>query len=141
MKIGDSEPSFLVVDDNPTHRRQLRRALSTLGTVEELAGGEEVVAALQAAPFSLMCLDLSLPESSGYEVCRRVRAAGINVVVLAVAERLSVTDRAHAKEVGADDVLEKPFRVRELMRRVDYLLRMRDAGGPPAPRAAEVHHG
>ena len=118
------EPRFLVVDDNPTHRRLIARALGTVGRVREAARGEEVLAACQAEAVDLVCLDLSLPEMSGYEVCRRLRAAGLPCLILAISDRLNVTDRAFAKEVGADDILEKPFKIRELNRRVDYLLRM-----------------
>ncbi len=118
------EPRFLVVDDNPGHRRLIARALGTVGRVREAARGEEVVEACLAEAVDLVCLDLSLPEMSGYEVCRRLRAAGLACLVLAISDRLSVTDRAFAKEVGADDILEKPFKIRELNRRVDYLLRM-----------------
>ena len=135
---SEREPEFLVVDDNPAHRKQLCRALRTLGKAHELSRGEEVVSALRAGSFQLVCLDLSLPEISGYEVCRQIRAANLAVKVLAIGERISVTDRAFAREVGADDILEKPFRVRELMRRVDALLRGIEPRAKATPFAREV---
>lgn len=119
-----AEPSFLVVDDNPRHRRLIAHALKALGRVREAARGEEVLAMLGEERTDLVCLDLSLPEASGFAVCRQIREAKLPALVLAISERMSVTDRAFAKEVGADDILEKPFRIRELNRRVEYLLKM-----------------
>ena len=130
------EPSFLVVDDNPRDRRLIADALRAVGRVREASRGEEVLAALAAEAADLVCLDLSLPEISGYAVCRQIRAANLPCLVLAVSERLSVTDRAFAKEVGADDILEKPFKIRELNQRVEYLLRMSSPTRPGSDAVA-----
>jgi DNA-binding response OmpR family regulator len=136
MKVAQ-EPTVLVVEDDPSARRLIVAALKTLGVVYDVADGEAAAAMLAKHTPDVVCLDLSLPDASGFEVCRRIRLEPrlAHTRVLAVSGRTAVTDRAFAREVGADDFLEKPFRVRELIKRVEGLLR---AARQSAAQAAAV---
>ncbi len=133
-----SEPTLLVVEDDPSARRLIVAALKTLGTVYDVADAEAAAAMLSEHTPDVVCLDLSLPDASGFEVCRRIRREPrlAHTRVLAVSGRTAVTDRAFAREVGADDFLEKPFRVRELIKRVEGLLRVARASAATAAKQA-----
>ena len=93
--------------------------------------------------FDLVILDLMLPELSGFEVCRRARAAGNLVPILILTAKDSMQDLVRGLEDGADDYLTKPFHLDELLVRVRGLLRRRRWDGVPpdagsAPRSERV---
>jgi DNA-binding response OmpR family regulator len=71
----------------------------------------------------LIVLDLMLPRLSGYELCRKLRADGVNTPILMLTARGEEADRVLGLDLGADDYVTKPFSVRELMARVRALLR------------------
>jgi DNA-binding response OmpR family regulator len=71
----------------------------------------------------LVILDLMLPKLGGYEVCRKVRAEGINTPIIMLTARGEEADRVLGLDLGADDYVTKPFSVRELLARVRALLR------------------
>src|SRR6266852_8791867 len=71
----------------------------------------------------LIVLDLMLPRLSGYELCRKLRAEGVNTPILMLTARGEEADRVLGLDLGADDYVTKPFSVRELMARVRALLR------------------
>ena len=121
----EQEPIILVIEDDPSARRLIAAALRTLGSVLEAADAESADGILHTHTPDVICLDLSLPDTSGFEVCRRIRRELrlSHTRVLAVSGRTTVTDRALAREVGADDFLAKPFRVRELLKRVEVWVR------------------
>jgi len=103
----------LVVDDDPDIRRLIRRYLEKMFfTVEEAATGKAVLAALEGHKPALVCLDLMLPDCSGYEICERIRSTPrlCDLPVLIVSGRSMPSDRAFAEEVGADGYLVKPIR-------------------------------
>jgi DNA-binding response OmpR family regulator len=80
----------------------------------------------------LLVLDLMLPRLSGYELCRKLRAEGVNTPILMLTARGEEADRVLGLDLGADDYVTKPFSVRELMARVRALLR-RTASGSGLP--------
>ena len=105
--------STLVVEDDPEIRRLLRKYLEKLGLeVHEAGTGKAALALLAGLDPALICLDLMLPESSGYELCERIRATERhqNVPVLVISARSMPPDRAAAEEVGATAYLIKPIR-------------------------------
>ncbi len=120
---------ILVVDDEPSVRDALDRALRMDGyKVELAAGGREALDALaQQAPDAVV-LDVLMPELDGLEVCRRLRAAGDRIPVLMLTARDAVPDRVRGLDAGADDYLVKPFALEELSARLRALLRR--SGGP-----------
>jgi CheY-like chemotaxis protein len=106
--------SALVVEDDPEIRKLLRKYLEKLGfAVEEAASGKSALAMLEtvAVP-AIVCLDLMLPDSSGYVICERIRALPrlAEVPVLIISARSMPPDRAAAEEVGATAYLIKPIR-------------------------------
>jgi DNA-binding response OmpR family regulator len=84
----------------------------------------------------LIVLDLMLPRLSGYELCRKLRAEGVNTPILMLTARGEEADRVLGLDLGADDYVTKPFSVRELMARVRALLR-RTASGSGLPNELE----
>jgi len=120
----------LVVDDEESIRRAVRRALSSRGfLVEVAADGEEALGAVKTFDPDLVVLDLNLPGIDGLQVCRRVRAwNAVPILVLSVRE--DETDKVAALDLGADDYLTKPFGTDELMARVRALLRRAGQGSP-----------
>lgn len=106
----------------------MRRSLSTaLGRdgYEVLAadGGNAALARLVAASVDAIVLDVAMPEPNGLEVCRRLRARGDQTPILMLTARDLIDDRVAGLDAGADDYLVKPFALRELLARVNALLR------------------
>ncbi len=103
----------LVVEDDPEIRKLIRKYLEKLGFVVREAGtGKAALVELAAMTPALVCLDLMLPEMSGYDICRHIRRAPAlsHVRVLMISARSMPPDRAQAEEVGADGYLIKPIR-------------------------------
>ncbi|MBD3274198.1 MAG: response regulator [Candidatus Marinimicrobia bacterium] len=73
--------------------------------------------------FNLIILDLMLPEKSGFDVCKDLRASGIETPVIMLTARGQEVDKVRGLEIGADDYITKPFSVRELLARVKAVLR------------------
>jgi DNA-binding response OmpR family regulator len=128
----------LVVDDDRGIRDVVAHALRADGyEVETAADGARALELAQSQPYDLMVLDLMLPELSGTEVCRRLRASDNMVPIVMLTARDAEIDRAVGLEVGADDYVTKPFSTAELVSRVRAILRRRDidrAGGRTAVR-------
>src|SRR4051812_29340381 len=103
----------LVVEDEPETRKLLRKYLEKLGLdVMEAATGKSALALLETHVPALVCLDLMLPEISGYDVCERIRATPRlqSIPVLVISARAQPPDRALAEELGATAYLIKPIR-------------------------------
>lgn len=121
------------MDDDPTVSEVVAGYLDRAGfAVDVAADGPTAVARASARPPDLVVLDLMLPGMDGLEVCRRLRAAGPLPVVMLTA-RGDEEDRVLGLEVGADDYVTKPFSPRELVLRVESVLRR--TGAPPAALA------
>jgi DNA-binding response OmpR family regulator len=119
--------TILVVDDEATLRETLAWNLDQEGyRVVEAADGSEALRVFRDERPDLVLLDLMLPEISGVEVCRRMRAES-DVPILMLTARDSEVDKVVGLEVGADDYVTKPFSLRELLARVRALLRRADA--------------
>jgi two-component system response regulator RegX3 len=115
--------SVLVVDDEPAFREGLRRALKQEGFIVHLAAdGEEALEVYRAHRPDLVLLDVMLPRMSGVDVCREIRASDDTPVIM-VSARNEEIDAVVALEVGADDYVTKPYRVRELVARMRTVLR------------------
>jgi DNA-binding response OmpR family regulator len=115
--------TILVVDDETTLRETLADALEAEGfRVVEAADGREALARFRAERPDLVLLDLMLPELSGVEVCRIIRAESSVPIVMLTAKD-SELDKVVGLELGADDYVTKPFSLRELAARVRALFR------------------
>jgi two-component system, OmpR family, response regulator RegX3 len=116
-------PLILVVDDEQSYRDALSIALQREGfLVETAADGPEAIARFDATRPALVLLDVMLPKISGVDVCRDLRARS-RVPIIMVTARNSEIDAVVGLEVGADDYVTKPFRLRELIARVRAALR------------------
>jgi two-component system response regulator MprA len=119
------------VDDEPAVRDSLDRALRLEGYKVELASdGAEALGSLVDGSPDAIVLDLMMPRVDGFEVCRRMRAAGDRTPVLVLTARDGVSDRVKGLDAGADDYLVKPFALDELLARLRALLRRSGAGAP-----------
>jgi DNA-binding response OmpR family regulator len=114
----------LVVDDDVTVREVVVTYLRAAGhEVDETADGEGALTQLRDHPADLVVLDLMLPGIDGLEVCERLRARGDDLPVIMLTALGSETDRVVGLERGADDYVTKPFSPRELVLRVESVLR------------------
>ncbi len=116
--------TILIVEDEFAVARGIQYALQQEGYVVSVArsGEEGLDFAVHQAP-DLVVLDVRLPGMDGFEVLRRVRAAGAKMPVLVLTARDDEVDKVIGLELGADDYLTKPFGLRELMSRIRALLR------------------
>ncbi len=129
----------LVVEDEPKMAGLLRRGLVEEGYAIDVAGsGEDAVWAATENPYDAIVLDVMLPDFDGFEVCRRIRAAGRWAPVLMLTARDAVPDRVAGLDVGADDYLTKPFSFSELFARLRALLRRGAGERPVALRAGDL---
>jgi len=129
----------LVVDDDPTVREVVVSYLrAAKHEVVEAADGESVAALMRDQPADLVVLDLMLPGIDGLEVCRRLRQTS-DVPVIMLTALGSETDRVVGLEQGADDYVTKPFSPRELVLRVESVLRR--AGERTAPEQGRLTDG
>jgi two-component system OmpR family response regulator len=129
----------LLVDDNAELRDLVTRALSRDGhavtTAATVAAARE---ALADNPPEVVVLDLGLPDGSGMDLCRTLRAEGERVPILMLTAQGAVARRVEGLESGADDFLAKPFAVAELRARVRVLGRRGPAALPTTWRQGAV---
>ena len=115
---------ILLVEDDPSLARGLSANLRAAGhTVDVAADGEAAWQMVSDEPYALVTLDLGLPELSGLEVLKRMRAACNKVPVLILTARDALEDRLTGLDTGADDYMLKPFEPSELEARIRALLR------------------
>jgi DNA-binding response OmpR family regulator len=127
--------TILVVDDEPTLREALVDALEADGfRVVSAADGREALARFREERPDLVLLDLMLPELSGIEVCRIIRAESAVPIVMLTAKDSEV-DKVVGLELGADDYVTKPFSLRELSARIRALFRRSEQVAVEAPPA------
>ena len=114
----------LVVEDDETIGRTLAASLGVHGhTARWVMTGAGALSAAEQQPFDLALLDLGLPDTDGIDVCRRLRAAQPGCVLVVLTARDEEIDVVVGLEAGADDYLTKPFRLAELLARVQAHLR------------------
>lgn len=132
---------ILVVDDEASIRDVLVQYLADEGfeTLQAGNGLSAVQLALAERP-ALVLLDLNLPELSGVEAFRRIRAAS-DVPVIMLTARTEEVDRVVGLELGADDYIGKPFSPREVVARVKAVLRRSHLAPPASPNGAFQHVG
>jgi len=125
---------ILIIEDDPDIVDILRFNLHSreYPTRVALNGKEGLMASLdQAERPSLILMDLLLPEMNGLEICRRIRRekSTRDIPIIMVTARASELDFANAKEVGVDDYITKPFSIRTLLERIDFLLKRSQLAG------------
>jgi len=121
----------LVVEDEPRMARLLKRGLEEEGHAVDVAGdGPEGQWLATENPYAAVVLDVMLPGFDGFELCRKLRAAGVWTPVLMLTARDAVDDRVRGLDAGADDYLVKPFSLLELAARLRALTRRDDRARP-----------
>src|ERR671927_1698502 len=126
----------VVVEDEPRMASVIRRSLAKQGLAADVAGrGEQGVWMAAATDYDAIVLDLMLPDTSGFDVCRKLRERGVWSPVLMLTARDAVADRVEGLDSGADDYLVKPFALAELHARLRSLVRR---GRPERPAVLSV---
>jgi DNA-binding response OmpR family regulator len=131
----------LVVEDEAAVRELLRLHLELAGfTVDESEDGRRALGRARESPFDLIILDVMLPGLDGVTLCRAIRAEGPNVEtpIIMVTARDAESDKVVGLESGADDYLAKPFGMRELLARVNAILRRHKRAGDQAGAARKT---
>lgn len=131
-------PRILAIDDAPQIRRVLKAALVAAGyEICTAATGAEALEVFAREHPDLVILDLGLPDISGVELCRRLRAASaIPILILSVRGREEI--KIEALDAGADDYLTKPFGMGELLARIRSSLRRVASGSPGVLQAGPL---
>jgi two-component system response regulator RegX3 len=118
-----SQPIILVVEDEPSFVEALQIGLGREGfRVEVATDGIEAIERFAAVQPDLVLLDVMLPRASGIDVCRQIRAISTVPIIMVTAKSAEI-DTVVGLEVGADDYVTKPYRIRELVARIRSLLR------------------
>ncbi|MEY2409294.1 MAG: two-component system, OmpR family, alkaline phosphatase synthesis response regulator PhoP [Verrucomicrobiota bacterium] len=131
------KPKILIIEDDPHILLGLEEILKSEGyeVVSCNRGDKALEAAARHAP-SVIVLDLMLPGLSGYEVCKQLRARKVTTPILMLTAKGQEMDKVIGLDLGADDYVTKPFGVRELVARLNALLRRGQAGtGAPGAEA------
>jgi two-component system phosphate regulon response regulator OmpR len=130
---------IVVVDDDARIRDLLRRYLSQEGFEVLLAeDGKALSRHLSRESIDLIVLDLMLPGEDGLSICRRLRNSNDLTPIIMLTAKVEDVDRIVGLEVGADDYLPKPFNPRELLARVNAVLRRRPSLEAPGAPGKEV---
>jgi len=136
--MAESKTRILVLDDDLRLRDLLQRYLAEQGfavhTVSDAPGMDKLLARER---FDLLVLDLMLPGEDGLSICRRLRGTKNTIPIIMLTAKGEDVDRIVGLEMGADDYLPKPFNPRELVARINAVLRRRAAPLPPGAPSAE----
>ena len=126
---------ILVVEDETDISSSLSYSLKAIGyDVQVAERGEAALEVLASFHPDLVLLDVMLPDISGFDVCRRIRAApGVQPAVIMLTAKSQELNRVAGFEVGADDYVTKPFSIRELVLRIDARLKARRPAAQPVP--------
>jgi two-component system phosphate regulon response regulator OmpR len=134
--MAELKTRILVVDDDLRMRDLLVRYLGGEGyEVKAAADAPAMDKLLARERYDLVVLDLMLPGEDGLAICRRLRAQEAGPAIIMLTAKGDDVDRIVGLEMGADDYLPKPFNPRELLARINAVLRRRAPAGPPGAPA------
>jgi two-component system phosphate regulon response regulator OmpR len=134
--MAELKTRIMVVDDDLRMRDLLVRYLGGEGhEVKAAADAAAMDKLLARERYDLVVLDLMLPGEDGLAVCRRLRAQGAAPAIIMLTAKGDDVDRIVGLEMGADDYLPKPFNPRELLARINAVLRRKIPAGPPGAPA------
>ena len=129
---------ILLVEDEPSIADNIIYALKTENFAPVWCQtGRDGLARLAKESFALVILDIGLPDMSGFDLCRKIRASS-SVPVVFLTARKDEIDRVVGLEIGADDYVVKPFTPRELTARIRAILRRTETGDAPESSAAPM---
>ncbi|HEY9730484.1 MAG TPA: response regulator transcription factor [Drouetiella sp.] len=130
---------LLIVDDEVEIANSIQYVMNQEGFSTLLAhDGHKAIALVEAEKPDLIILDLMMPGLDGYEVCRRVRASDRKTPILMLTARTSEIDTVVGLELGANDYISKPVRIRELVARVKAHLRESPVATPSQPKGIRL---
>lgn len=128
---------ILVVEDDTRTRKGLVEILANEGyDTCAAANGREALAAFAREAPDAVCLDIMMPDLSGYDVCREIRKTNGAVPILFISAKSEEVDKVLGLELGADDYISKPFGVKEVVARIRAVTRRRLAARTPAAAPA-----
>jgi len=137
--MTESANKILVVDDDHRLRDLLERYLQEQGfEVKVVPDGKAMDKALAREYFKLIVLDLMLPGEDGLTICRRLRGQANDIPILMLTAKGDEVDRIVGLEIGADDYLPKPFNPRELVARINAVLRRHNSTPAGAPEQEHI---
>jgi two-component system alkaline phosphatase synthesis response regulator PhoP len=118
--------NVLIVEDDPLTREALGDVFEGENFEVTLApNGRQGLRAFHESPCDLVCLDVMMPELSGYDTCREIRKIDSHVPIIFISAKGEEIDKVLGLELGADDFIVKPFGVREVLARVKAIFRRR----------------
>ncbi|NRD72251.1 two-component system response regulator OmpR [Shewanella sp. VB17] len=136
--MGQETSKILVVDDDMRLRALLERYLMEQGyQVRSAANAEQMDRLIERENFHLLVLDLMLPGEDGLSICRRLRQNNNPIPIVMLTAKGDEVDRIIGLELGADDYLPKPFNPRELLARINAVMRRQTPQVPGAPAQQE----
>lgn len=129
---------ILIVEDDPHILLGLEEVLKSEGhEVAACNRGDEAVAAVGKFQPALIVLDVMLPGVSGYDICKQLRAKKVATPILMLTAKSQEIDKVVGLDLGADDYVTKPFGVRELLARINALLRRTSGSDASSPALSE----
>lgn len=132
---------ILIADDDAHIREVISFALQKAGMQVTLAeDGRQALQQFGVGTVDLIVLDINMPEFDGLEVCRELRKTS-DVPILFLSSRDDEIDRILGLEIGGDDYVTKPFSPRELVARINVILKRLHAAPKPLIEASSLHHG
>jgi two-component system response regulator RegX3 len=132
---------ILVVEDEESFVDALKVGLSREGFNVSIArDGQEGIDAFHSQAFDVVLLDLMLPKVSGLDVCRNIRLTS-SVPIIIVSAKGEEVDMVLMLEIGADDYVTKPYRLRELVARIRAVMRRHETAAVPLASESVVEHG
>jgi two-component system response regulator RegX3 len=132
---------ILVVEDEESFVDALRVGLAREGfDVSVARDGQEAIETFASHVFDVVLLDLMLPKISGLDVCRSIRTTSA-VPIIIVSAKGEEVDMVLMLEIGADDYVTKPYRLRELVARIRAVMRRHETAATPLPSESVVEHG
>ncbi|MEM8966730.1 MAG: response regulator transcription factor [Bacteroidota bacterium] len=118
---------ILLIEDEPEVASLIERSLNEYGhIVHTISNGREGIANVQKGAFDIIILDVMLPDITGWKVCKEIRSINQRIPILMLTALNSLENIVQGLELGADDYLAKPFRIKELVARLQALHRRND---------------
>ncbi|MBR6020365.1 MAG: response regulator transcription factor [Lachnospiraceae bacterium] len=132
---------ILIADDEPDIARLIERyAIREGHEVTSVSNGDEAIAACRKADYDVIVMDVMMPDTDGFTACKKIREFK-DIPVLMLSARGTEYDKLFGFEVGVDDYVTKPFSPKELLARINVILRRHTATAPVAKREEDVLRG
>ena len=132
--------SILVVEDEPGISSFVAKGLTSAGyNVTVVDKGADAISGALGGDYSLIVLDIGLPDMDGFEVLEQIRGQGATLPIIVLTARSSVEDTVSGLEQGADDYMSKPFRFEELLARIR--LRLKTANSEDPTKMVQINVG